>query len=176
MVWLESLSNFHAQHVIGFAFCKSCNCNFVGRQCGSHYGTKCNSNNLHNFALSNFMNKAYLEGLSKVDDNQQLGVCIWKHFKCIWRMGKEYDILWCFAYLLKQNLKPCQILLRLILGTSWTNMEAQEYFVLQFLLNFYLERENGPNQGFDSFSFFLFKSFLLVHILVKCKCNVYDAK
>ena len=34
---------------------------------------------------------------------------------------------------------------RMVLGTSWTNMEAQEYFVLQFLLNFDLERENGPN-------------------------------
>ena len=38
-------------------------------------------------------------------------------------------------------------------------MEAQEYFVLQFHLDFDLERENGPNQGFDSFSFFSFQKF-----------------
>ena len=44
----------------------------------------------------------------------------------------------------------------LILGTSWTNMEAQEEFVLQFPLNLVLERENGPFRVLDSFSFFSF--------------------
>ena len=35
-----------------------------------------------------------------------------------------------------------------ILGTSWTNMEAQEVIVLQFHLNLVLERENGPFRVF----------------------------
>ena len=153
MVWLESLSNFQAQHVIGFAFCRSCKSNFVGRQFDAHYGTICILINLNNQALSNFMNKAYLEGLRKVDDNQQLGVCIWKHFKCILKMGKEYDIQLGFVYLQMQQFKPCPNSVGLILGTSWTNMEAQEYFVLKFYLNLDLERENGPICLFDFFLF-----------------------
>ena len=45
-------------------------------------------------------------------------------------------------------------------------MEAQEEFVLQFHLNLVLERENGPFRVLDSFAFFSFQIFLLVHILL----------
>ena len=54
-------------------------------------------------------------------------------------------------------------------------MEAQEEFVLQFHLNLVLERENGPFCLFDFFSFSSFQNSLLVHILINCKCNAYDA-
>ena len=40
---------------------------------------------------------------------------------------------------------------KFILGTSLTNIEAQEEFVLQFHLNLFLERENGPFVDLISF-------------------------
>ena len=48
-------------------------------------------------------------------------------------------------------------------------MEAQEEFVLQFHLNLFLERENGPFVDLISFLSSLFKIFFLVHIFVRCK-------
>ena len=53
-------------------------------------------------------------------------------------------------------------------------MEAQEVFVLQIHLGLVLERENGPFRVLVYFLSSLFKTFLLVHILAKCKCYAYD--
>ena len=64
---------------------------------------------------------------------------------------------------------------KFILGTSWTNMEAQEEFVLQFHLNLFLERENGQFVDLISFLSSLFKIFFWFTFLVKCKCYAYDA-
>ena len=46
-----------------------------------------------------------------------------------------------------------------ILGTSWTNMEAQEVFVLKIHLNLVLERVNGPFRVLIPFLSSLFKIF-----------------
>ena len=52
-------------------------------------------------------------------------------------------------------------------------MEAQEVVVLQILFEFEYRERNGPFSCFDSFSFFSFQKFLLVHILFNA--NAYDA-
>ena len=49
-----------------------------------------------------------------------------------------------FCIFAKVAFEPMPKLVSFILGTSWTNMEAQVVFVLQFHLNLFLERENGP--------------------------------
>ena len=50
----------------------------------------------------------------------------------------------CFANFEKVAFETMSKLVSFILGTSWTNMEAQEVFVFKFHLNLVLERENGP--------------------------------
>ena len=98
---LETLFNFPAYHVICFAFGKSCKCNFVRRQCNAYYGTICISINLSNFIFPNFMIQAHLGSLWNVEAHHSLGFGFGNLLECIFEMGKEYAILWCFAYLLK---------------------------------------------------------------------------
>ena len=54
----------------------------------------------------------------------------------------------------------------LILGTSWTNMEAQEYFVLQFHCIWFVERENYKIRVVIPFLSSLFKVLFWFKILV----------
>ena len=44
------------------------------------------------------MNFIYLGSLLEVEDNHQAGLVIWKHFKCILKMGREGDIKLDFVY------------------------------------------------------------------------------
>ena len=53
-------------------------------------------------------------------------------------------------------------------------MEAQEYFVLQFHLSLFLERENGPFRVLIPFLSLFSKVFFWFTNLVKCKCYAYD--
>ena len=92
LVCLESSSNFQPQHSAGFVLYKSCKCSFIQRQYNAYYVTNGISIILGSFTFPKFMNQAYIGSLRKVVDNPQPGVCIWKHFKCILKMGKEYDI------------------------------------------------------------------------------------
>ena len=75
----------------------------------------------------------------------------------------------CFANFEKVAFETMSKLVSFILGTSWTNMEAQEVFVLKFPLNLFLERENGPFCLFDFFFFLLIsKVFFLFTFCIKC--------
>ena len=92
LVLMESSSNFQCQHSTGSVFCKSCQCNFVERQYNAYYVTICNSINLSNYTFPNFMKLICLDSLLRIEGNHQAGLVIWKHFKCILKMGREYDI------------------------------------------------------------------------------------
>ena len=73
------------------------------------------------------MSKAYMGSSWNVDDNQQPGVRFWKHLECIlekWGRNMPYR---CILHICEnRNCNQVKFLVRLILGTSWTNMEAQE--------------------------------------------------
>ena len=89
---LESWLNLQAQHAICFAFCKSCKCIFVGRQCDDHNGTICISNNWSNYTFSKFMIKVWIESLCNVEACHNPGFGFGNILKCIFEMGKEYAI------------------------------------------------------------------------------------
>ena len=89
LVLLKSLFNLQAQHAICFAFCKSCKCIFVERQCDAYYGTNCISNNWSNYAFQNFMNIIWLWSLSNVATLQHWNLTLDSVLEVILKLGRE---------------------------------------------------------------------------------------
>ena len=81
----------------------------------------------------------------RVASNPHHGWVSWKPFQMHFEMRKGILHIVVFCIFARIEFEFMSNFVRLVLGTSWTNMEAQDYLVLQFHLDFDLERENGPN-------------------------------
>ena len=157
LVLLESSSNLQAQHTICFELLKYFVCIFVKGIIMPINRTILKQLVRVSYQLPIFINLIWLESLLRVESNHHHGLVNWKPFKIHLKNVKENTIQICFVYLQSSICIHCPRFIIIILGTSWTNMEAPWYLFLQFHLSLVLERENGPLGFFIPFLSSLFK-------------------